>query len=206
MGGMQSKDDPGWVISESADRSVLVALCLRQLIGVRAPDALPQLRGIAPWDGERSADEQDALERQWTAYWEMTVEPQAHPSQVALELVDGFGTFIALPVTGFTELRRAIAPHAEEAMARSDEMYTRYAKVATAKPGTSYRAYASAIAEHERQVGRRAHPFELNVQVLPLTQRGVWWIGALTVAVTDGLRQDVAAFDTAIHPIIAELA
>ncbi|MDT0182654.1 hypothetical protein Q9S36_20990 [Microbacterium sp. ARD31] len=28
----------------------------------------------------------------------------------------------------------------------------------------------------------------------------------LTVAVTDGLRGDIAAFDAAIHPIIAELA
>ena len=65
---------------------------------------------------------------------------------------------------------------------------------------------ASAIAEHERQVGRRAHSFELNVQVLPLSQRGVWWIGSLTIAVTDGLRGDVVAFDAAIHPIIAELA
>jgi hypothetical protein len=199
-------DDPGWVISESADRAVLLALCLRQLVGIRAPEELPHLRGIPPRENDRSADAQDALERQWTAYWEMTVEPQAHPSSVPLELVDGFDTFIALPVSGFAELRRQITPHAAEAMELSNDMYTRYTKVATAKPGTSYRAYASAIAEHERQVGRRAHPFELNVQVLPLTQRGVWWIGALTVAVTDGLRQDVAAFDAAIHPIIAELA
>ena len=44
------------------------------------------------------------------------------------------------------------------------------------------------------------------MQVLPLTQRGVWWIGSLTIAVTDGLRGDVAAFDSAIHPNIAELA
>ena len=72
--------------------------------------------------------------------------------------------------------------------------------------GGAYRAYASAIAEFEREVGRRAHSFELNVQVLPLTQRGVWWIGSLTIAVTDGLRGDVVAFDAAIHPIIAELA
>jgi len=199
-------DDPGWVISESADRAVLIALCLRQLVGIRSPEELPHLRGIPPRENDRSADAQDTLEKQWTAYWEMTVEPTAHPSAVPLELVDGFGTFVALPVSGFAELQRAMTPHAAEALALSDDMYTRYAKVATAKPGTSYRAYASAIAEHERQVGRRAHPFELNVQVLPLTQRGVWWIGALTVAVTDGLRQDVAAFDAAIHPIIAELA
>ncbi len=205
-GGMHSSDGPGWVISERADQSVLLALCLRQLVGVRSPDELPHLRGIPPRVNDRSAEAQAILERQWTAYWEMTVEPQAHLSAVPLELVDGFGTFIALPVSGFDELRRALAPHAAEAMAASAQMHAQYAKVSTAKPGTAYRAYASAIAEHERQVGRRAHPFELNVQVLPLTQRGVWWIGALTVAVTDGLRQDVAAFDEAIHPIIADLA
>jgi hypothetical protein len=198
-------DDPGWVIREGADRPVLLALCLRQLAGVRSPDELPYLRGIPPRENDRSADAQDALERQWTSYWKMTVEPQAHPSEVPLELVDGFDTLVALPA-GFTELRRAIAPHATEALALSEDMISRYKKAEIANPGISYRGYASAIAEHERQVGRRAHPFELNVQVLPLTQRGVWWIGALTVAVTDGLRQDVAAFDTAIHPIIADLA
>ena len=55
-------------------------------------------------------------------------------------------------------------------------------------------------------MGRRAHSFELNVQVLPFSQRGIWWIGALSVAVTDGLRRDVVAFDAAIRPVIAELA
>ena len=44
------------------------------------------------------------------------------------------------------------------------------------------------------------------MQVLPLSQRGIWWIGDLTVAVTDGLRRDVVAFDSAIRPVIAELA
>ena len=44
------------------------------------------------------------------------------------------------------------------------------------------------------------------MQVLPLTQRGVWWIGALTVAVTDSLRSDVVAFDAAIAPVIADIA
>jgi len=202
---MQS-DDPGWVINESADKTVLVALCLRQLVGIRTPDELPHLRGIPPRVNDRDGTTQDALERQWKAYWEMTVEPKAHPSTVPLELVDGFDTLVALPISGFDELRHAIAPHAADAVGFAEDMHARYAKVSTAKPGTSYRAYAGAIAEHERKVGRRAHPFELNVQVLPLTQRGVWWIGALTVAVTDGLRQDVAAFDAAIHPIIAELA
>ena len=44
------------------------------------------------------------------------------------------------------------------------------------------------------------------MQVLPFAQRGIWWIGALSVAVTDGLRRDVVAFDAAMRPVIAELA
>jgi len=205
-GRMSSGSAPEWVIREDAGQPVLLALYLRQVLGIRSPDELPHLRGIPPRENSRSDEAQARLERQWREYWAMTVEPQAHPSPVPLDLVDGFDTLVALPTEGCDDLRAAIAPWASEALAYSQSAKERYRKDAAAKPGVSYRAYASAIAEHERQVGRRAHSFELNVQVLPLTQRGVWWIGSLTIAVTDGLRGDVAAFDSAIHPIIAELA
>ena len=197
---------PEWVIREDASQPVLLALYLRQVLGIRSPDELPHLRGIPARPVDRAEEQQALLERQWREYWAMTVEPQAHPSPVPLDLVDGFETLVALPVEGTDVLKQAIAPHAREAVAFSQSAHARYAKDAAAKPGVSYRAYASAIAVHERQVGRRAHSFELNVQVLPLAQRGVWWIGSLTIAVTDGLRGDVVAFDAAIHPIIAELA
>jgi len=197
---------PEWLIREDAGQAVLLALYLRQVLGIRSPDELPHLRGIAPRVNDRSEAAQALLERQWREYWAMTVEPQAHPSPVPLDLVDGFDDMIALPTEGSAELSTAIRPHAAEALAYSQSVHQRYRKDAAGRPGVSYRAYASAIAEHERQVGRRAHSFELNVQVLPLSQRGVWWIGSLTIAVTDGLRGDVVAFDAAIHPIIAELA
>ena len=211
MGGMGGTGAPEWLIREDASQPVLLALYLRQVLGIRSPDELPHLRGIPPRvndprSSERDEEAQALLERQWREYWAMTVEPTAHPSPVPLELVDGFGTLVALPAAGSEVLRTAITPFAAEALAFSQSAHERYRKDSAAKPGVSYRAYASAIAEHERQVGRRAHSFELNVQVLPLTQRGVWWIGSLTIAVTDGLRGDVVAFDAAIHPIIAELA
>lgn len=206
MIGMGSAGAPEWVIREDASQPVLLALYLRQVLGIRSPDELPQLRGIPSRPQNRDDDAHARLERQWREYWAMTVEPQAHPSPVPLDLVEGFDTLVALPLEGSDDLRQAMAPHAAEAVAYSQSAKERYRKEAAAKPGVSYRAYASAIAEHERQVGRRAHSFELNVQVLPLAQRGVWWIGSLTIAVTDGLRGDVAAFDAAIHPIIAELA
>src|SRR6478752_5199061 len=190
MGGTGA---PEWLIREDAAQPVLIALYLRQALGIRSPDELPYLRGIAPRANDRSEESQAQLERQWREYWAMTVEPQAHPSPVPLDLVDGFETLLAPPLEGCDDLREAMTPYGAEAIAYSQSAKERYRKDAAAKPGVSYRAYASAIAEHERQVGRRAHSFELNVQVLPLTQRGVWWIGSLTIAVTDGLRGDVAA-------------
>lgn len=205
-GGMGGAGAPEWLIREDASQPILVALYLRQVLGVRHPDELPHLRGIAAYPVARDEIAQDAIEAQWRAYWEMTVEPQAHVSPVPLDLVDGFETLLALPVEGADELRAAAEPYASEAIAFTQSTHARYRRDAHTGSGTAYRAYASAIAEHERQIGRRAHSFELNVQVLPLAQRGVWWIGALTIAVTDGLRGDVAAFDAAIHPIIAELA
>lgn len=197
---------PEWLIREDAGQPVLLALYLRQVLGIRSPDELPHLRGIPPRENHRDEAAQALLERQWREYWAMTVEPQAHPSPVPLDLVDGFETLLALPSEGADELRAAVRPFGPEALAFAQSASARYRRDAGSGTGTAYRAYASAIAEYERKVGRRAHSFELNVQVLPLSQRGVWWIGSLTIAVTDGLRGDVAAFDSAIHPIIAELA
>lgn len=198
---------PEWVIREDAAIPVLIALYLRQVCGIRSPEELPALRRVPGYDGAARPDpEQALLEREWREYWAMSVEPLAHPSPVPLELVDGFDDLLALPVGRAEALRAAIAPHAADAREFARLAHARYGAEGTARPGVSYRAYASAIAVHERRVGRRAHSFELNVQVLPLAQRGVWWIGSLTVAVTDGLRSDVVAFDAAIHPIIAELA
>ncbi|MGL3149215.1 zinc-binding alcohol dehydrogenase [Microbacterium sp. A82] len=199
-------DKPQWLIREDAGVPVLVALALRQHLGIRVPEDLPALRDL-PVRTPDAADATLALEKQWRDYWNMTVEPRAHPAEGPLELVDGFDTIVALPASGAEQLREAITPLATPAQQYAQTAHNRYVdSMNTSTGGDSYRAYASAIAEFEREIGRRAHSFELNVQVLPFTQRGIWWIGALTVAVTDGLRRDVVAFDEAIRPVIGELA
>jgi len=199
-------DKPQWLIREDASVPVLVALALRQELGIRVPDDLPSLRDM-PVRAPDADDATPAVEKQWREYWDMTVEPRAHPSGVPLELIDGFDTLVALPASGAEELTAAIAPHGASALRYARAAHDRY--VGSMKHhtgGDAYRAYASAIAEFERDIGRRAHSFELNVQVLPFSQRGIWWIGALTVAVTDGMRRDIVAFDAAMRPVIAELA
>ncbi|MGF3057517.1 zinc-binding alcohol dehydrogenase [Microbacterium sp. YY-01] len=194
---------PQWIVREDAGVSVLISLALRQKLGIGELADLPPLRGCPVTEIDEEPDA--ALAAQWLTYWNMTIEPRAHVSHGPLELVDGFDTLVALPVEGAEELRAAIEPHAEEVVAFAQHHHSVYAS-AVGAGASSYRAYASAIAGFERNTARRALSFELNVQVLPLTQRGIWWVGALTVAVTDSLRRDVAAFDDAIRPIIAELA
>jgi len=203
---MQPGAAPSWVIRENASRPVLLALYLREVLAISSPVELPRLRDVGPVGERLEIDVHDLLERQWRAWWAMTVEPEAHPSPVPLELVEAFDTEVALPVKGAEILARSIVPHAEAARAWAEWAHDTYHSASIARRGDSYRAYAGSIAEHEREVGRRAHSFELNVEVLPLSGNGVWWIGAMTIAVTDSLRSDASAFDDAIHPIIAELA
>ena len=197
-------DKPQWLVREEAGIPVLIALALRQRLGIRIPVDLPTLRDH-PLRAFDDGEADDALERQWRAYWEMTVEPVSHPSAAPLELVDGFETIVALPTVGAERLRAVIAPLAAEVVSYAQEAQKRYTR-SVSGTGDPYRAYAAALAEFERDTGRRAHSFELNVHVLPLAQRGIWRIGAFSVAVTDSLRHDPVDFDTAIRPVIAEVA
>jgi hypothetical protein len=203
---MRPEATPSWIIREDASFAVLLALWLREALGIASPTELPRLRGVRRSTAERDVDAQDRLERQWRAWWMMVLEPEAHPSPVPLALVDEYDTWVALPVEGADELASAIAPLAVPALSWVAWARDGYSRQGSALQADRYRAYAGTIAEHEREVGRRAHSFELNVEVLPLAERGVWWVGSLTVAVTDTLRTDAAAFDAAMHPIIAEIA
>ena len=45
---MSGAGAPEWVIREDAGQPVLAALYLRQMLGIRAADELPALRGIPP--------------------------------------------------------------------------------------------------------------------------------------------------------------
>ncbi|MDR2320744.1 zinc-binding alcohol dehydrogenase [Microbacterium sp. NPDC089698] len=197
-------DKPQWLVREEAGIPVLIALALRQRLGIRIPAELPTLRDH-PLRAFDDGGVDDALERQWRAYWDMTVEPESHPSRSPLELIDGFDTIVALPAVGAERLRAAIAPLAAEVVRYANEAQKRYSR-SVSGTGDPYRAYAAALAEFERDTGRRAHSFELNVHVLPLAQRGIWRIGAFSIAVTDSLRHDPVDFDSAIRPVIAEVA
>lgn len=202
---MGDADDPQWVIKEEATQAVIVALYVRQALGIRGQHDLPTLRSAPVADVFRPDAQQSVLERQWQTYWDLAVEPLAHPAPGPLDLVDGFDSFAVLPVDGSDELREAMTPLAKQATVYAREAREKYVAKASRGDLDAMRPYFNAITAHERQAGRPARSFELTVQILPLTQRGIWWIGSLTVAVTDSVRNDVVAFDAAISPVISEL-
>lgn len=204
---MQGGGESSVIVRQDARVSVIVALYVRQALGLHGDYDLPPLRE-APDAGltHASGAERATLEAQFTAYWAVTVEPLSHRTDSALDLVPGFGDAAVLPVRGADELRAAMAPLGTAALDYANAAHERYRLSPTGRPGIAERAYASAVAQYERRIGRRAHRFELNVEVLPLVQRGLWWIGDLTVAVTDSLRGDVVAFDDALAPVLARVA
>src|SRR5215203_3437870 len=137
---MQPGGTPSWVIRENASRPVLLALYLREVLGIASPVELPRLRDVGPFGERLEIDQHDLLERQWRAWWAMTVEPEAHPSTVPLELVAAYDAEVAAA---------AIVPHAEAARAWADWAHEGYRTASAARRGDSYRAYAGTIAEHE---------------------------------------------------------
>ncbi|MFC6356035.1 zinc-binding alcohol dehydrogenase [Luethyella okanaganae] len=204
---MHASGAGSWTIREDASRQILLALYLRDALAIETPLGLPRLRDVRAGEGlVLTPEEQEELDAQWERWWLTAIEPERHPSLVPLELVEEFGFDIALPIGGAELLRRAIVPFAAAAEEWTRTTHEQFSSRATEPHGSQYLAYAGLVAEHERTTGRRAHAFELNVEVLPLAERGAWWIGNSTVAVTDSLRNDATAYATALRPIISEIA
>lgn len=202
---MASEEETQWVIREETSPAVVLALYLRQALGLRSHHDVPNLRDAPVVEPARWEKQQHELEKQWQQFWDMTVEPLAHTGAGPLELVDGYDTLLALPTNGTDELRDEIVPLADAAMAYATESTRKHNDAMSRMGEEGKRPYINAISARAHDTGRPARPFELNIHILPLTQRGIWWIGSLSVAVTDTLRTDRVAYDSAIAPIIAEL-
>ena len=62
------------------------------------------------------------------------------------------------------------------------------------------------VREREAELGRRARPFRLRIEVLPLTESGLWWIGENAIAVDEALRDEPILYADALRPVVEQLA
>jgi hypothetical protein len=142
--------------AERTSREVLVALYVRDALGIVDPSGLPRLLGT----GLPEVDPPDpGVTWAWMRWWVSIVEPGS--------------TFPAPP----DELQSAW----HELMRHHLDSARTYAAVA-----------------HDAAPAFEPVDTDLRIEVLPLAEWGVWWIGENTVAVDEGLRGDAAAFSAAL--------
>lgn len=191
----------GWRMSEASTRSALFGLYSREALGVRKLTLPPLNPAIAR--AEASPD-QAALDAQWGRWWASVVEPELAPARGPLGLLPGTSHTVALPLTGaevlYDALERIVDVAEEWTRAADDELRGLTMK----RPhGIEVTHLVNGLSE---ELGRPVHPFRLDVELIPTTERGIWWIGQHTIAVSADLRNDPDAYVTALKPIVAMLA
>ena len=190
-------------MSESSRPDILFALYVREACGI-AKLALPALVPAVP--RLETASSPPELAAQWGRWWASVIEPELVAPNGPLELVPGTTHTVMIPVTGAEALREVLVRLAEPATewswaARRAMGAREVARVR--RGGLEVTHLVNGFAD---ELGRPVHPFSLDVEVLPTVERGLWWIGQRTIAVSVDLRDDPEAYVAALRPVVASLA
>ena len=179
-----------WRASEGASREVLVALYVRDALGIVDPSGLPRLLGTGLPDVAPLSDPR--LGWAWTRWWAGIVEPASQMPEPPEDVLDAW--------------RSAIGRHLDSARTYAaiahDDHGIRSAELMIAGGGDL--TLTELVTEAEADAGRTA-AFDLRIEVLPLAEWGIWWIGEAAIAVDEGLRSDVPAYRDALRPIVERL-
>jgi hypothetical protein len=175
-----------WLATEDASVPVLTVLYLRDALGIVDPGGLPRLEGT----GLPEVDPPDArIGWAWARWWISTVEADRPGFAVLPELDDAFGALIGRHLDSaraWAQVAHQVA--GERAAARRDL------------------TLGDVVREREQELGRRAHPFRLRIEVLPLAEPGLWWIGESAIAVDESVRAEPVLYADALRPVIEQLA
>ena len=199
---MHFAGQPSWRMNESTRHDVLFALYVREACGIRKLAALPPLHPDIP---RLAVPSQAGLDAQWGRWWATVIEPELVPPSGPLVLVPGTTHTVTVPESAgelIDVLQRLSEPATEWTMAAKTAMGLREVRQAR-RGGMEVVNLVNGFAD---ELGRPVHPFRLDVEILPTTQRGLWWIGQQTIAVSGDLRDDAAAYVTALRPVVAGLA
>jgi hypothetical protein len=180
-----------WRVREDASREVLVALYLRDALGVVDPSGLPRLLGTGLAVDRAPIDEMTGWA--WTRWWVSVVEPHT--------------AMPPLPEHASPAWEQVLRRHLDDARTWADVAHLEYTEAVLEHTGDDAWGdeVASLVAEKEAELGRPARPFELRIEVLPLTAAGIWWIGESAIAVDGMLRDDSDSYRQALAPILARL-
>jgi len=183
----------GWDVREDASRDVLVALYLRDALGVMDPSGLPRMLGTGLPVEPEPADPRVAFG--WLRWWIPLIEPDAR----GWGLPDSDDPFSAEPFT------TAVRTHLDDARAWAAVAHEQYNGSAIARMQKPDTVLHELVAEREAALGRASRAWRLRIEVLPLAASGVWWIGDDAIAVDETTRDEPILYRDAIAPVVAQL-
>jgi hypothetical protein len=175
-----------WLVTEDASVPVLTVLYLRDALGIVDPGGLPRLEatGLPPTEPP-----DPRVGWAWTRWWISTIEADRPRFALLPEFDDAF--------------EGAIRRHLDSARAWAQVAHRVYGERAAGRHDLTIQAV---VREREAELGRRARPFRLRIEVLPLVEPGLWWIGENAVAVDEAVRAEPVLYADALRPVIEQLA
>jgi hypothetical protein len=210
-----------WQVTEDCPWDLLMALAVRDLAGLHgigdpvlprlSPEPEPALhtspspartmRRASPAGSSPAAASppEDAIARQWTAWFERAVHRDRRPLGGLLHPphFEAFDRAI--------ELQDLIIGCYDVAARWSAERHGEYARTSLEKHAQRAADIVDVVHEREHELRRQAGYFRLDIDVLPLAESGAWIVGPHTVVVSMSLRDDSRAFREWFRPLVAAL-
>ena len=223
-----------WQVTEDCPWDLLMALALRDLAGLgdRVRPGLPALEpAVAPaWHsrhpepadgrtrmrpaplagptggrrrraeaGSGGTGPDDALADQWQAWFEVASDrhrrltaPLLHPPHF-----EAFDRAI--------DLQDAIIAHYDAAAGWAAARHAEYVAASTASHARRAADIVEVVHDREHELRRQAGYFRLDIDVLPLAEKGTWIVGPHTVVISATLRDDSVAFRDWLRPLVSAL-
>jgi len=223
-----------WQVTEDCPWDLLMALALRDLAGLgdRVRPGLPALEpAVAPAlhsrhpeaadgrtrmrpaplagpaggrrqhaeSGSGGTGSDDALADQWQAWFEVASDrhrrlnaPLLHPPHF-----EAFDRAI--------DLQDAIIAHYDAAAGWAAARHAEYVAASTASHARRAADIVDVVHDREHELRRQAGYFRLDIDVLPLAEKGAWIVGPHTVVISATLRDDSVAFRDWLRPLVSAL-
>jgi hypothetical protein len=215
-----------WQVTEDCPWDLLMALAVRDLAGLagrvrpelprlhpevapvlqapraggtRVRPAAPAGRGASVGADAAVPDADRSLERQWQAWFEVAADRHRRLSGPLLRPphFEAFDRAI--------ELQDAIIAHYDAAADWAAARYAEYVAVSTEQHARRAADIVEVVREREHELRRQAGYFRLDIDVLPLAEKGAWIVGPHTVAISTTMRDDSTAFRDWLRPLVAAL-
>ncbi|CAM5295247.1 hypothetical protein [Leifsonia shinshuensis] len=200
-----------WQVTEDCPWDLLIALALRDLAGLDnalepalprvAPAVAPVLRG-APQRGGGAATlaAREVLQTQWRALFDRAADRERRPIGGPLLQPPHFAA-----LDRALELQDVVLALHDTAAEWARERRAEYARASIEHHAARAADIVDVVHEREHDLRRQAGYFRLDIDVLPLAERGAWIVGPHTVVVSSSLRDDSGAFREWFRPLVAAL-